>query len=211
MKKFYTVVLVGSVFLFSGCINKSETASVTIGEGQTAQESQSEWQKIGKAMEEGKSVKCEMVNTQNQQTSQYYMKGEKVRVDSLDQNNPEASGSFLTDSEFIYTWNDTKKEGVKFGVVEANQEQQEIEAPEPSKAPDFSQESAWDEYKNLGYTVTCTTQTVDESMFTPPADIKFNDMSAFMQNTQGSADDGNNGNPVMNQEQIEQMMKQYQE
>ncbi len=209
MKKFHAVVFVGSVLLLSGCLNKSETATVSIGDGQSPAESSAEWQKIGQAIESGKSVKCEMSNTETQQTGQYYMKGKKVRVDSSDPKNPEASGSFLTDTEFVYTWNDTKKEGVKFPVVEPTEQEQEV--PEATQAPDFSQESAWNDYKDLGYTVTCTTESFDESMLIPPADVTFTDMSAFMQNIQSSGDGSGDGAPEMNQEQIEKMMQQYQQ
>ncbi|GIK84155.1 MAG: hypothetical protein BroJett025_07770 [Patescibacteria group bacterium] len=206
MNKFHAVILVGSALFLSGCLNKSQTTTATIGDGQTAAESLSEWQKIGAAIESGKSVKCEMRNTQTQQTGQYYMKGKKVRVDSLDPQNPEASGSFLTDTEYVYTWNETKKEGVKFPVTAPTD--QNPESPQATQAPDFSQESAWDEYENLGYTVTCTTESFDESMLTPPTDITFTDMSAFMQNIQSN---GSGDNPAMNQEQLEQLMQQYQE
>lgn len=213
MKKFHAVVLIGSVFLFSGCLKKTPTTTATIEDGQTTKESVSEWQKIGEAMESGKSVKCEMTNTQTQQTSQYYMNGEKIRVDTLDEKNPEASGSFLTDSEFMYTWNDIKKEGVKFAVVEPTEDQddQKLEPSESTKAPDFSKESAWDDYKNLGYTVTCTTESVDDKMFTPPADVKFTDMSAFMQKPQDNGEAEKDDEQELNQEQIDQIMKQYQE
>lgn len=212
MKKFHAVVLVSSVFLLGGCLHKSETASVTIGDGQTSAEAQSEWQKIGEAIQAGKSVRCEMNNTETEQTGQYYMKGKKMRVDSQDPKSPEASGSFLTDTEFVYTWNDTKKEGVKFAVVQPTEQEQEV--PEGSEVPDFSQESAWNDYEDLGYTVTCTTESFDESLLTPPTDVTFTDMSSFMQDAQSNGNgygSGGTGAPAMNKEQLEQMMQQYQQ
>lgn len=208
MKKLHIAVLISSVVVLSGCLNKSQTASVTMNDGQTSVESLSEWQKIADAIESGKSVVCDMTNTQTKQTGKYYVKGEKMRFDSINQNNPEESGSFLTDSEFIYTWNDAKKEGIKFAVVEPTQEQPD--APETAGVPDFSQESAWDEYNDLGYTVTCTTESFDESLLTPPTDIVFTDMSTLMQNAQNSANSGNSGAPAMTQEQVEEMVRQYQ-
>lgn len=208
MKKLYSLVLVGSVVLLGGCLHKPQTA--TIGGEQSASEAISEWQKIGEAIESGQSVKCEMVNTETQQSGQYYMKGDKVRVDSQDPENPEANGSFLTDTEYFYTWNDEKKTGVKFAVVKPSEDQPE--APEATQAPDFSKESAWDEYQNLGYTVTCTTDSFDESMLMPPADVTFTDMSAFMQKSgMGTGFPESSDAPSMNKEELEQMMKQYQQ
>ena len=206
MQKLHAIVLVGSVLLLGGCLTSPQTATVTVEDGQPSMESLSEWEKIGEAMQAGKSVKCEMVNSQTQQTGEYYMKGEKVRFDMHDPQNVEASGSFLTDSEFVYTWNDTKKTGVKFPVPEQGESQQEM--PQETEAPDFSQESSWDEYENQGYTVTCSVESFDESMLTPPADVTFSDMSGFMQNIQSSGD-SSTAPTEMNQEQLEQQMQQY--
>lgn len=207
MQKLHAVVLVGSVVLLGGCLKSPQTASVTVEDGQPSMESLSEWQKIGDAMQAGKSVKCEMVNTETQQTGQYFMKGEKVRFDMTDPENVETTGSFLTDAEFIYTWNDTKKEGVKFPVPEPGEQQPE--AAQEQEAPDFSQESSWDEYQNQGYTVTCSIESFDESLLTPPTDVTFTDMSAFMQNVQSTGPGSTQVPAEMSQEQLEQLMQQY--
>lgn len=207
MQKLRAMVLVGSVVLLGGCFNSPQTATVTVEDGQPSMESLSEWEKIGEAMQSGKSVKCEMLNTETQQTGQYYMKGEKVRFDMYDPEDAETSGSFLTDAEFIYTWNDTKKEGVKFAVPKPGEVQPE--AAQETEAPDFSEESAWKDYENKGYTVTCSVESFDEALLTPPADVTFADMSEFMQNMQSSGDASTQPSGEMSQEQLEQLMQQY--
>lgn len=204
MKKFsFLVIIAFSAVALNGCIGNNNKA--TISDDQTVSETMSEWQKVGNAIANGESVSCEMTDTKNGISSKYYMKEDKVRFDSIQSEQLEdvaMNGSFLTDGKFGYSWNAETKKGMKFLVNDPEDLSEDVEELE-SEAPDFSSKEAWDNYENLGYTVTCEIKDVDASLFTPPTDVTFTDLSNFAQEMQQT--DG------VDQEQLEQMMKQFQE
>jgi len=125
---------------------------------------------ISAAVKLGQPIKC--VSEQAGQTATIYMKGSRMRMDTSP---GDAHGIYTADT--MYTWKGTqgmmiKMEDVKKMAETANQirpkTQDEIVAnAEKSNAK-------------------CSPAAVDESMFTPPADIQFQDMAAILKQAEAA-------------------------
>jgi len=203
MKKsiFLALVLMSAVGI-AGCTTKEQpTEKAVISADQPVEESISEWQKVGKALENGQAVSCEMTDTENGISSRYFMKEQKVRFETVSSDDATTTnGSFISDGEYGYSWSEDTKKGMKFAVNAPENMADDADAPE-QEAPDFSSKDAWDQYQNQGYTIVCEVTSVDDAVFTPPADVTFTDLSAFTQQKQEMN--------VGDQEQLQKMMEQF--
>ena len=210
------IVLTGSLLV--GC-NKTKTPTVdepTSLEDQTVGEVVQEWQRVGQAIATGQSVKCTMTQVENGETSHYYIKGTQIRFDTISTTSPDQTTSLLSDGEFVYTWGDGARQGLKFSALNPSQSPQQPEVESPSNAPDFSTQEAWNSYRDLGYTIQCDVTSVDPALFVPPSDITFMDMSALTQPLAPDSNSTNSGqtgiNPAvgeLDEAQLQQLMKQF--
>lgn len=203
------LTVMGSAIVLAGC---NKTPPVTESEPETTGQSEtevvSEWQKIGEAIAMGKTAQCDMTNTETGDTSRYYIKGKNIRFDTVNATNPEQSGSFLTDGEFIYTWTEAAKEGVKFSAIMPSGTPNPA-VTQPPQAPDFSTEDAWLNYQNLGYTIDCSVEPVDDSLFIPPTDVTFTDMTALMKKFTQVTPVVSGGASQIDEAQIKELMQQF--
>ena len=88
----------------------------------------------------------------------------------------EIKSNMINDGTFVYTWLDSEKQGTKFQIPESAQD-----ATPEGTSPDQSNNSV---DTNQNYEFNCDKWNVDESHFTPPADVQFMDLTAQQQQLQ---------------------------
>lgn len=207
------LVVTLSAIALSACLpnKQADTASEQPGAMQA-----DEYREVAAALQAGGSAMCTITKADGTTDMQYYAKADKVRVTGItEQMEGSEYSAMLMDGEYIYTWNETTKEGVKFAVpdpAEVTEAQQNM-----PQVPDFTDETARQEYVEDGYSVDCQVTDVADSMFVPPSDVKFQDMSKLMENAQQmmqqqNAYEGQGMSAEQQQqlqEQAQQMMQQY--
>jgi|GEM_PF-4892787 len=130
----------------------------------------SEMLNLAKALEMGKSVKC--TTTFDGQTSTTYWKNERMRMDT-----PSVDAHGIYTEDVMYTW--TGKQGVMMKLDDikdmAKNAQDQNQAPPKTK----------EDIMNENVDVTCTPTDVQDSMFVPPSDVEFQDMSEIFKQLEG--------------------------
>src|SRR5574342_455888 len=121
------------------------------------------------AMKLGKSVKC--VSQQADQTATIYMKGSQMRMDTMP---ADAHGIYTSDK--MYTWKGNQ--GMMMNMEDVKRMAEEAGHPARPK----TQEEIIASQSN----VKCESASVDESMFTPPADVKFQDMGEMLKQAEAA-------------------------
>jgi hypothetical protein len=124
---------------------------------------------IASAMKLGKSVKC--VSSQEGQTATIYMKGSQMRMDTMP---ADAHGIYTADT--MYTWKD--KQGMMMKMEDVKRMAEEAGHPARPK----TQEEIIASQAN----VKCESASVDESMFTPPSDVQFQDMGEMLKQAEAA-------------------------
>lgn len=115
-------------------------------------------------MKRGGSYKCtySMDNEQGKFSGVSYVSGNKVRVDSTGEvGGVSMESHMIADPDFMYTWSPLMPQGVKMATPK---DTAESEAGTPvAQDQSYSQQMSYD----------CAPWTVEESLFTPPANITF--------------------------------------
>lgn len=125
--------------------------------------------KLAKALELGQSVKC--TTTVEGQTSTTYWKNNNMRMDS---DSVDAHGIYTKD--VMYSW--TGKQGVmmKLEDIEKMAKNAQSQQPAPRTKEEIVQENV---------DVQCEPFNVPDSMFVPPSDVEFQDMSEIFKQLEG--------------------------
>ena len=146
---------------------------------------------IKDALSKSMTLTCEFTDERGRGTKSYVKNG-AVRADITSPNANEA-GSFIIKDKKMYFWND--KQAMMMEIP--------AEANTQTKQGGQEQElmNSMEEYKDH-----CKPGVVADSLFTPPADIKFTDFSKMMIPPSGMPQ---KGNLKMDQKQAEEMMKKY--
>lgn len=157
---------------------------------------------IQDALMKNLSLQCQFTSDDGV-TTVAYIKAGAIRVDN-NVGKPDAASMILKDKK-IYFWQVASKTGTVMAVpsitiTPAPTVKVEIHttaAPQKEEGADAM--SMLEKFKN-----SCKTATVADSLFVPPADVKFTDTSELIKNTAPS------GVPLgMNSEQIKQLMQKY--
>ncbi len=229
MKKsnFLLFLLLLSFAFFTGCIPKSSTTgdvSTQQPNDQAEGDQAREWQKVSQAIANGQSVKCIMVDPKSGVQTRYYLKDKFSRFDRDPDYNQTNQASFLTDGETIYTWNFLTKQGFKMLATQPSVSPQSVDSRQPEEVPDFTDESTWSQYTQIGYSISCNIEEINPSYFSPPPDVQFTDMSQMLnqfqrldpalnreqlQEQNQIQDPDQNTELQLNQEQIQEMLKQF--
>ncbi len=109
-----------------------------------------------------------------------YIAGGKVRTDfsGTDQDGKSYNGSMISDGTYAYTWTSYSPEGMKMKITDETTQTVEDVKDDAQKNPNqYVDPDAKVDYKCQGW-------SVDESKFTPPADITFTDFSALQEQMQ---------------------------
>ncbi len=204
MKKI--VFLITSFVLFSACKPQTPPAAP---ESQTQDQAINEFTEMGQAIQSGKPVSCTMQKKDSTESVTYLIKGKKMKMSGFGSGDAGQPGSMLSDGEYVYTWTDATKQGMKFKLPseEAQQTTTEQTPTTPQNVPDFSSEEERQKYADMGYTVNCEVAVVADSEFVPPTDVTFRDLSSMMQALPSATA------PVMDQAEAQrraqEMMQQY--
>lgn len=125
----------------------------------------------------GRSIKCDLAKASKDIVAgEVYISGKKARSDFQikDSTGKTSTGHFILDNTTMYSWTDQNKaQAMKIDVAELEKQAGTTQASN-SGADNYSNNS---DYR-------CTNWSVDSSMFVPPADVKFSDFSALMQQLQ---------------------------
>lgn len=127
---------------------------------------------LSELMARGKSAKCEYSTSGNgvDQTSVVYYDGKKVYMENTSMvGGKEVKAKILIDDAFQYMWSDDgTNQGIKIPVPK------DAGTPSPN-VPTTGQASQVDYGKNLQ--MRCGAWSADESVFSPPANVTFTDLS----------------------------------
>lgn len=147
------------------------------------------------------SLACDYTDPEGRKTVTY-IKGGMVRTDIVS-TNPQESGSIIVKENTMYFWNATSGITMKFNPEDmANTQNDNAQSAQ-------GQKSLQDLEK---YKKSCKTSVVNDSLFTPPSTVKFQDMSSMMKMIpSGGAAANGTENSAPTQEEIEALMKQYQQ
>ncbi len=125
---------------------------------------------ISAAVKLGQPIKC--VSEQAGQTATIYMKGSRMRMDTSP---ADAHGIYTADT--MYTWKGTQGMMIKMEDVKKLAETSNQIRPKTQDEIVANAEKS---------NAKCEPATVDESMFTPPADIQFQDMAAVLKQAEAA-------------------------
>ena len=188
------VILLGAGYMILG--NKKSAPGASQTAAPTTTES-SVISSIKDALAGGQSLQCNYADEDGRTTAAYIKNG-MVRAD-MTASKPEESGSVIVKDKKVYFWN--AQGGFMMEMTDEMMEQGEKTAKESTQGQDTI--ANLEKYKE-----SCKTATVDDSLFTPPANVKFQDMSSMIKNAMPS---GTKAMPSgYDQKQVEELMKQYQ-
>ena len=157
---------------------------------------------IKEALAGSQSMRCDFTDETGRKTTSYLKSG-SVRTDFVG-SDPKDSGSMIMKGETLYIWKD--KAGTKMAFdLQAMMDKSGTPAPTTMKKSSTADQeeflSSLEKYKE-----SCKPATVDDSLFTPPADVKFTDLSAMMQKAAESIPTGGLSEEQM--KALEQMTQQ---
>lgn len=135
----------------------------------------------------GKKVKCTWSGEKGE-SGVVYTDGKRSRFEghNLDSLMPEEAGAeamnslnsmyTIDDGEYIYTWSDNSKKGMKLASEDpTDEETQENEMNETDEK--------YNPAMDYDYQYKCENWNIDEKMFVPPSDIVFDDLNKMMGQT----------------------------
>lgn len=195
------------VLLLAGSAYAMQNKKTSPGQPQSAKESVNEASQFANAIESGKPTICTMTKGTN--LMEYSIKGKKMRIKTTttqadDKGTPKTTiAHMVSDEKYFYTWDDTTKQGSKMSLAIPSASPTASIAPLET-APKFDSAKDYDTLKNEGYTINCKAGTIDDSVFTPPSDVKFFDPTEMMKAFPSPKADGS-----FDQKQLEELQKQY--
>lgn len=133
-------------------------------------------------LEKGTGIKCTVEDKQGKYD--VTSKGEKVRIDGMDfpdPKNPTASqkGSMINDGTWAYIWNG--QEGMKFNL----KDMQQNSAPAANSEEQSTDWKAWAKgMEASGAKYDCSPTVATDADFTPPSDVKFQDLGELLKGVQ---------------------------
>lgn len=130
---------------------------------------------VSNALTDSGSVKCEYTDEEGRQITAY-VKGERIRTDIT--GGTEGAMSMIYKDNTSWTWDTATKQGMLFTAPEVTPGEGEKVTVEEGPATQDSNEVKAELEK---YKESCTNQTIADTMFEPPADVKFQDYSQMMQ------------------------------
>lgn len=208
---FAIIAIPGAYLIFSkSSLLKAPTTNITntkTPEKKPESESESSiQQEVVKLLMGNNAVKCTLNTNDGEVVT--YIKGEKIRVEgegiSFDTaDTPTATdnkGTMIRQGDYVYIW--SGKEGIKANItnIQENATAMNLDFEDFSKDKLIEELQLQNEGEQLKY--NCEKANIDDSMFTPPADVTFTDMEEFIKTLKEIQDSG------MNQEDLNKLMDQ---
>jgi len=184
-----------TTLLFSACINKSQdTSQETPEQGSVQEISQNENADGSQSgsfadfLGMNKNQKCTWDGGQDG-SSTLYTDGTRGKMEIVGQMDDKNTTSYMVnDGEWVYTWNSGSTTGMKMNPEEMDDEYME-DYEEDEMYEEMDDEDSHD-LSNQEFKLNCEDWKVDASMFTPPANIEFTDLSAMMNNFKNDLQEG---------------------
>lgn len=164
----------GGIFM----MNRSRSASITPQSAQSQQSAQNttaaeQTTSLKDLMTASGNQRCTFTDTETGNNGTMYIGGGKMRGDFTSQiDNRTTTSHMISEGENAFVWMDDQKSGYKVSM----QSMEGLNAKTNTNAP-----QAVDVNKQMNY--RCSPWSADTSMFVPPTNIQFQDMSAMMGNT----------------------------
>ena len=188
-KKLVPVAVIVLLLAIGGYYLKTKQSSSALPGNQTTKEAVSEAGEFAKAIESGKPTICTM--TKGDSSMEYSIKGKSMRMNSTTTLKDDSGasnttvGHMINDTKYLYIWDDKTKQGSKMVIpteeeTKAMAEKAKDYQKNTPQSPKFESQADYDNLKNEGYIINCKSGSVDDSIFTPPTDVKFIDPSAMM-------------------------------
>lgn len=153
------------------------------GNSESVTESKSVFTSVKDALTKNVTLACEFNEAES--TFKSYIKNGAVRV-STTGNTPTQAGEMLMKDNKIYVWDSNSKEGFVYDMpkdTEGNDEKVGMTGQEVVSSESYL--DMIDKYKD-----SCKVATLDDSFFTAPSDIKFQDMSKFLEDLKSQMPQG---------------------
>lgn len=181
------VVLAGALFFLKGQNNpaKNPAGSATTTKAESSQSGVGSTIKQGLLglLENASGIKC----TVSDQSGNYTViaKGDRVRIDGIDYasisdpNQKGSKGSMVNDGTYAYIW--SGKEGMKFDLKATQQNS----SPATNTEEESTDWKSWaTDMQNSGAKYDCNPTVATDADFTPPSDVKFQDLAELMKGFQ---------------------------
>jgi hypothetical protein len=211
-KVLFTSTIIGSMLFFAGCKQATPAATDTPPAETTAETSDAsmtdkmkEW---SDAIKLGGGLKCTFTDKTTGAVSNYSAKGNKFHMTGVENGENDSNSEIISDSEYMYTWDVKKKEGVKLKMpTEAElKEQAEKYKDMTQDLPDFTNPAEVKEMEEEGVTTNCSPSVISDAEFVPPKDVKFQDLNTMMNDAMIKAQEGMTDEQ---KKQMEDVLKQY--
>jgi hypothetical protein len=174
MNKKIIIILVAMLFLISGIVYFMGNRSV---KDEDLNETKSVFTSIKDAMSKDVSLVCEFSDEKGMSTKSYIKNG-AVRVSTSDSSN--SSSEIIMKDKKMYMWDMKTKTGFIYEVEDSDEGQTNqvgMTGSEVVKSEQYL--DMIEKYKD-----SCKVATVEDSYFTPPTDVNFQDMSKFLEDLQ---------------------------
>ncbi len=147
-----------------------------------------EAKEFAKAIESGKPARCTL--TKGEDYMEYLIKGKKMRANIKTMVEGKSTMSYMiNDERYLYIWAEGQAQGSKMAIPTPEEIDEAEDKLEDYRAetgvPTFESESDYQDLQEEGYTINCTSGSVDDSEFAPPADVTFLDPTAILQEATG--------------------------
>lgn len=171
-----------SAVLVSACQPKPAPTSTTEpgAGGEQKKVAAGGFAEIAAAIKGGQSYRCTFTMKEKNQQMTYAIKGQKVAMVIPAQEGSSAGVShMLTDGKTLYIWDEMTKKGMMMVVPETpSAAPSALPVGQPS-VPNLEDVEDWEELQQQ-YEVNCTPASLNDSEFTPPTDVTFQDLSKMM-------------------------------
>lgn len=179
-------------------LNKDKSAT-SDDSSNTSEDNENVITSIRDALSKSMTLECNYDDSESGTKVQAYIKNGAVRT-NITAKDPKSSGSTIIKDKKMYFWN--QDGGFMMEIPEISITPTEDDSSSQNSNPEDVIEGI-ERYKD-----SCKPAVVSDSLFTPPTDVKFQDFSQMMKMM---APSGAKTSPAMDQKQIEDLMKQYQD
>ncbi|OGF26862.1 hypothetical protein A2303_06570 [Candidatus Falkowbacteria bacterium RIFOXYB2_FULL_47_14] len=130
-------------------------------------------------LKRGRSVECSLSSPEGE--IKISAKNDKIRIDGITYapmdapNEPVKNGVSLTDGDMTYMWGGGK--GTKFSLKKMQELSGELDGIQEQR----SWEDTASEWESAGLGYNCREADLSDGLFTPPADVVFQDLNEFME------------------------------
>ncbi len=178
-KKIFVIVFVVLLVIVGGVsysrFKNSDSVSVT--------ESKSIFTSVKDALTKNVTLACEF--NESESTFKSYIKNGAVRITTSGDNSTQAGEMIMKDNR-MYVWDSKTKEGFVYDIPkEVDGDTQDVGMASQQVVSSESYLDMIDKYKD-----SCKVATLDDSFFTPPTDVKFQDMSKFLEDLKSQMPQG---------------------